>query len=152
MDASVMDPQVQSVVEQIKPLKISQMGSILMQVQQLKAAKEQTRDATQQAQASADAEARRLAALAAADPKNPMYVSSFGNPMKWTRSRALEAINAAVLAQPDKGKFGTINGPYENVRQYIKNNTGRNAMVSRNENAPYTYSGGRRRRRRTRRR
>lgn len=150
MDAPVMDPQVQSVVDQIKPLKISQMASILEQVQQLKAAKEQTRDATQQAQASADAEAQRLAAM----PENPMYVSQLGNPLKWTRSRALEAINSAVLAQTDKGKFGTINGPYDNVRQYIKNNTGRGAMVRRNPNDPYTYSGGRRRRRmrRTRRR
>ena len=52
---NAQDTQVLSVVEQIKPLKISQMGAILMQVQQLKAAKEQTRDATQQAQASADA-------------------------------------------------------------------------------------------------
>ena len=145
---NAQDTQVLSVVEQIKPLKISQMGAILMQVQQLKAAKEQARDATQQAQADADAEAQRLAA----DPKNPMYVSPIGNPMKWTRSRALEAINSAVLAQTDKGKFGTINGPYENVRQYIKNNTGRGAMVSRNPNDPFTYSGGRRRRRRTRRR
>lgn len=143
-----MDPQVQSVVEQIKQLKISQMDAILQQVQQLKAAKEQARDAAQVAQANAAAEAQRLAA----DPSNPLFVSPYGNPLKWTRERALEAINSAVLAQRDKGAFGTINGPYENVRQYIKNNTGQGAKVSRNRNNPFTYSGGRRRRRRTRRR
>lgn len=151
-----MDEQVQTVVEQIKLLNTEQMASIVQQVQQLMAAPPAlAAPAVQPALAApaltpaqiAQAELVRKRSLPFNDPE---YVSTLGNPLNWTRQRALEAINSAVLAQKDKGAFGTINGPYENVRQYIKNNSGRGATVRRNPNSPYTYSGGKRRRTRRR--
>jgi hypothetical protein len=169
-----MDEQVQTIVEQIKLLNTEQMASIVQQVQQLMAVQPALAAPAVQPALAAPAVQPALAAPAvqpalaapALTPaqiaqaelvrkrslpfNDPEYVSTLGNPLNWTRQRALEAINSAVLAQKDKGAFGIINGPYENVRQYIRNNSGRGATVRRNPNSPYTYSGGKRRRTRRR--
>ena len=164
--------EVNSVVDHIKELNPRQINEILKQANNILIDKMKERDASIEADkrlALEAAESKRMRETLYLDPNNtsdanPLYVSTIGNPSKFTRQQALEYINAALPKDPYgnvKESDGILNQTLNPVyREYYNKNRGVGARLmfdgpgldqkklpKDGKALTYKYYGGKRRRR-----